>query len=69
MADFVEDVKRYATRNYERSGWDILIECYTDEDIATLVEKCLTIEGAIKKCRAEVKPQADHRAEIQATEW
>lgn len=39
----VSDVKSYALENYE-DGWDILLECLTDEDIQDRIDEGYDIE-------------------------
>jgi hypothetical protein len=41
-------VKRHATANYEKDGWDFLIECHTDEEIKEAIGAIQTEAAAIK---------------------
>ena len=66
MENLVNAVKAHALANYERDGWDIVIECYSDDDIAAIIKKARTPAGAIKMVRAEIKPSADYRDDIRA---
>lgn len=66
MQNLVEAVKAYAIKNYERDGWDYVIECYSDSDIAAIIKTARTPAGAIKMVRAEIKPHADYRDEIRS---
>jgi hypothetical protein len=66
MNDFTEAVKQHALANYEIEGWDYVVECYDDAQIADIIKTARTPAGAIKMMRAQVKPRADYRAEIQA---
>ncbi len=34
MASKVEAVKAHALAHYEDGGWDVIVECFSDEDIA-----------------------------------
>ena len=63
----VEAVKAFAYSNYNKDGWDILIECYSDDDIAELIGNRKTIDSAIKACRKDVKERDSWRKEIEAT--
>jgi hypothetical protein len=46
---FVAAVKKHALENYEASfGWSEVIECYSDDDIANLIETACTEAEAIK---------------------
>ena len=64
---FVDAVKKHALKNYETDGWDYVVECYSDSDIAEIIKTARTAAGAIRMVRAEVKPRANYRAEIQST--
>ena len=33
MDKIIKDLRSYALENYAKDGWDILVECYDDEDI------------------------------------
>ncbi len=35
----VEAVKAHALEHYNDGGWDVIVECYTDEEIAEHLEK------------------------------
>lgn len=59
-------IKAHALANYEKDGWDYVVECYDDAQIVEIIKTARTIAGAIKMMRAHVKPRADYRADIQA---
>jgi hypothetical protein len=65
MSDFTEAVKQHAIANYEIDGWDYVVECYDDAQIADIIKTARTEKGAIRMMRAQVKPRADYRADIQ----
>jgi hypothetical protein len=65
-ADLVAFIKQYATENYERDGWDVVVETYEDQQIADELGWCTTEAGAIRKMRAAVRPYASRRADIEA---
>jgi hypothetical protein len=67
MPNFTDAVKRFALANYEIDGWDYVIECYSDAEIFEIIRNCRTENGAIRAMRAQIKPRADYRAEIQST--
>ena len=48
-AEIVAAVRKHAEANYERGGWDVLVECYSDEDILEELGRCRTVGGAIRK--------------------
>ena len=64
--ELIAAVRQYAEKNYESDGWDYVVECYEDADIAAIIKSARTVAGAIRKVRAEIKHLADYRAEIQA---
>ena len=64
--DFVTEIKAHALANYNRDGWDIVVECYSDEELRELTVSCKTAEQAIAKVGDMVKVQDDYRKDIQA---
>ncbi len=60
----VEGVKNHGIDHYEK-GWDILVECWSDEKILSTIKGCKTVKGAIKKVWNELKPQVEYRKDIQ----
>ena len=69
MTDLIAAVREYALANYEKDGWDYLIECWSDEDIAGEIGKSRTVLGAISKCRRVVKLLDERRQEVRAEIW
>jgi predicted methyltransferase len=67
--DIINAVREYALANYTRSGWDILVECWSDEDIYEIVAKNKSPVSAIKKVRDHLRPLADYRSEVAAASW
>lgn len=64
----VECVKRYATDHYNEGGWDYIIECYTDAELADIIGyRVKTAAGAIKKVAREtgIHVRAEVRDDIQ----
>ena len=66
IAEYVTAVKAHALANYEKEGWDYIVECYDDAQIVEVIKTARTINGAIKMVRMHIKPRADYRADIQA---
>jgi hypothetical protein len=58
-------VKSHARRNYTKGGWDYVVECWSDEEIAKAVEGCTTRQGAIRKVGEQVKTMDEVRRDIQ----
>jgi len=46
MSNFVEFIKAPALAHYEDGGWDVVVECYDDADIAD------TLDGAKDEAEA-----------------
>ena len=59
-AKIVEAVRAHALENYNKNGWDVVVESYTDEEIKSLIGNCWTVSGAIKK----MKPYVEGRFEF-----
>ena len=62
----VNEVRRFATENYESGGWDIVIECWDDLRIAEEIKFRRTAAGAIRQMAKAVGATAAYRAEIIA---
>jgi len=69
MTDLIAAVRKFALANYEKDGWDYLVECWSDEDIAKEIGKSRTVPGAISKCRRVVKLLDERRQEVRAEIW
>tara|TARA_R110002060_G_scaffold76112_1_gene86236 strand:- start:650 stop:856 length:207 start_codon:yes stop_codon:yes gene_type:complete len=66
MDAMLKGVKRHAQENYEKGGWDYIVEgCYEDSELITLIGKARTITGAIRKVAVDVNTLADVRSDIQ----
>ena len=62
----VNEVKRHARANYDMSGWDVLVECYSDDDILDLIGRARTAKGAIRAAGQIMKRHNEQRAEAVA---
>lgn len=58
-------VREHALANYDTDGWDYIVECYEDDELAELIGRARTEASAIKKVAEEVKLKDEYRAEIQ----
>jgi hypothetical protein len=67
MAELVAAVRRHALDTYTTDGWDIVVECWSDDDIAAELARVRTVNGSIKAVRKAVRPAAEHRDEIRNT--
>ena len=66
MERLIISVRIHAEDNYGKEGWDFLVECWSDEDIARMVRGCLNSSEAIASCRRSTKLMAERRAEVEA---
>jgi hypothetical protein len=70
VRNLIKAVREYAVANYNTGAWDIIVEAYTDSELAELVHKCRTGAGAIAKVAKVVglyaERRAPHDAEIAA---
>jgi hypothetical protein len=62
----VNEIREHAHAHYSE-GWDEVIECWTDGDIAEAIGRARTFQGALKKVWKIVKLRNGHRREIEAT--
>ena len=69
MTDLIKAVREYALANYEKDGWDYLVECWEDSDITETIGSSKTVRGAISKCRQTVKLLDERRQEVRAEIW
>ena len=61
----VAAVRDYAMQYYN-DGWDFVVECWTDADIAKTIVGAKSEKGAIRKVWHVVKELIDYRKEVQA---
>jgi hypothetical protein len=69
VAAMVKDIRAHAIHNYNRDGWDILVECWTDEEITEKLGRVRSLGTALLRMRGYLKPLNDQRAELRATEY
>ena len=70
--DMIVAVRKYAYANYEKDGWDTVIECMEDGDILELISdaKATNSMEAINSVHKFVKLRHDHEREIaSAFDW
>jgi hypothetical protein len=69
MQEMVSAVKTYAITHYNEGGWDSIVECYSDSELAEEIEegKCNTAAEAIAYVGKGCKVWDDYRSDIQAT--
>lgn len=71
--ELIESVKAHALRNYERGGWDVIVECWDDEQIAAVLDgnpefgerPVNSLPRALKRFRDFVSVWADRQADAK----
>ena len=69
LFNLVSDVKEYALRNYNKDGWDICVECYSDDDIASIIYGAVSERVAISKMKNYLASLNEYRSEIMSEAW
>ena len=69
MKTLIEAVKEHAIEHYTQDGWDVIVECYSDSEIADLVQGAATAGDAIQAVLTHIKPIYDYQEDIRATAW
>jgi cellobiose-specific phosphotransferase system component IIB len=65
LIDLVRKVRAHAEANYEK-GWDIVVEAYTNGEIAEAIAGAKTKLGAIRKLSPVVNYHYERRKEAEA---
>ena len=65
--EMIDAVKTHALNNYEKGGWDIVVECWDSEDILRWIEGAKTCIGAIRKVSSVVGANHRYATEIRST--
>lgn len=65
--ELIQSVRRHAMDNYEKDGWDYLVECWDDGDILEQISdaNAQTPDAAIKACLSLVSLLDERRREIR----
>ena len=66
MTDLIAAVRAHAEKNWGKDGWDFLVECWNDQDIAEAIGGAKTARAAIAACKRQVRILNDHRSEMWA---
>lgn len=62
-AELVEAVKAHALAHYNDGGWDVIVECWDDEQIAERIGQARTVKGALAKFATLVDVWSDRQAD------
>lgn len=70
VQELIAGVRAHAVMNYHTGAWDVIVEAYSNSELAELVKTCRTEAGAIAKVAKVVElfteRRAPHDAEIAA---
>jgi hypothetical protein len=66
QAGLIAAVRKHASANYERGGWDFLVECWEDEQIAEAIGTARTAAGAIRNVAGDLGLLDERRREVQS---
>lgn len=69
MDELIDAVRAHAEANYERDGWDFLVECWDDAEIAEVIGNAKAPKSAIANCKRAVKALNEYRQEQQMGWW
>lgn len=61
--ELVRAVREHAREHYNDGGWDVIVECYEDVQIAELIGRARTPQGAINKVAEVVSVFAERQAD------
>lgn len=69
MQELIKAVRKYAEANWGKDGWDFLVECWEDQDIAEQIREGDTVQQAIARCRRVVRTMNEQRESVQNEMW
>ena len=61
--ELIAAVQDYAKKNYDVSGWSVIVECYDEQEIAEVIGRARTLKGALAKFATIVSVVGDRIAE------
>ena len=68
LEDWVKGIELHAQKNYEKDGWDYIVECWEFKEILKEIKGCRTYEAALKTMHDIAKlhreRQDEHDAEV-----
>lgn len=64
--ELVKEVRKHAERFYNAGGWDVIVECWSDEDIRKGIEGCETLAEAVNPRKSSLAAAVSVWAERQA---
>jgi hypothetical protein len=71
IAEMIDAIRKHAKANYERDGWDYIVETYEPSELREIIVNtgATTDEVAIAEVGRIAKLLDDNRREVQATRW
>ncbi len=63
--DLIAAVRAHAEAHYEDGGWDVVVECWSDKDIADHIKGATTLTGALRKLSGVISVYADRQADAR----
>jgi hypothetical protein len=70
MDKLIAAVKAHALANWGTAGWDFVVECWEDSDIAEQISEDMTPEQAIESVGRVAQALDEQRSEMRAmAEW
>lgn len=66
MASWIDRIRKHAMTHYTEDGWDILIECWTDQYIEEHYRSCATYEEAVIAISNVLVTMDGWRSEVQS---
>lgn len=67
--DLIAAIRKHAIANYNKGGWDYLVECWDDASILGEVKNCGSVTTAIAKLGRILKAKDEYRNEIRSMEY
>ena len=64
--ELVNHVKQYAREHYEQDGWDVIVECWSDDEIAEKLDLSMTNEDAVHAIHYFAKIYNSRRKDVEA---
>ena len=61
----VEAVKAHALAHYTRGGWDVIVECWDDAEIAEQIGNASTVKNALAAFAGLVDVWSDRQADAR----
>ena len=69
MKNLIESVKSHAQEHYNTGGWDHVVECLSDDDIANMITGQNSVTAAIAAVKIYADERGEARQEIESTIW